>query len=362
MIYMMNLYLYDEFIWIAEDSKYEKIGSTTVDLSNYYNKSEADSKFALKVDIADKLTKTEAAQTYQPRGNYATIEDLVIYDADNVMFKSDLTITADVGVHTVGSSGSKTLATTGKSVKQVMDMLFAEEKNPSVTQPSVNLTSSSMGAKEVGTMVTPNYNASLNPGSYQYGPATEVSATSWNITDTNSNSSANNNGTFTEFQVVDGTNYSISATAQHTEGTIPKTNLGNEYPQGKIAAGNKSANRGSITGYRNSFYGTFTNKDEMTSATIRTLGKSNRALSNGATFNISIPVGALRVAIAYPATLRPLTSVLDSNGLNAQIVGSFKGTTIDVEGANGYDAISYKVYYLDYAVPNDTANTYKVTI
>lgn len=52
--------LYDEYIWIAEDSKYEPIGSTSVDLSNYYNKSEADGKFALKIDIADMLTKTEA--------------------------------------------------------------------------------------------------------------------------------------------------------------------------------------------------------------------------------------------------------------------------------------------------------------
>ena len=31
-------------------------------------------------------------------------------------------------------------------------------------------------------------------------------------------------------------------------------------------------------------------------------------------------------------------------------------------GANSYTAIEYKVYYMDYASANDTANTYKVTV
>ncbi len=282
--------------------------------------------------------------------------------ADTVMFNSDLTITADVGVHTVGSSGSKTLPTTGKSLKQVMDMLFAEEKNPTITQPSVNITLTGAGAKEVGTMFTPNYSASLNPGSYQFGPATGVTASSWNITDTNGGSKTTASDSFAEFQVIDSTNYKITAVAQHTEGVAPNTNLGNPYEAGKITAGSKTKVSSTVTGYRNSFYGTLTNKNELISAVIRTLTKSNKALANGTTFNITIPLGALRVVIAYPATLRALTSVLDVNGLNAQIVTSFAESRINVEGLNSYQAIEYRVYTLDFANPNDTANTYKVTI
>lgn len=288
------------------------------------------------------------------------------WTAETVKFTTDLTITANVGVHTIDSSGSKTLPTTGKSVKQVMDLLFSEEKNPTITQPYVNLTSSSMGSKEVGTRISPSYSASLNAGTYQYGPATGVTVTTWTITDTNSGSKDTASGTFDEFQVTDSTQYKITAVAEHTEGTIPVTNLGNEYPSGQIQVGSKTKQVGTITGHRKTFYGTVESKDTaIDSALIRSLaGKSSGALSNGSTFSINIPIGAIRIIIAYPATLRDLTSVLDVNAFDTPIQSEFlkNKTSIQVEGANGYSAIEYKLFYMDYANANDTLNTYKVTI
>lgn len=306
-----------------------------------------------------------------PKGGLKTINNQTIEGEGNinisptaseVLFTTDLVITSNVGVHVVGSSGSKTLPTTGKSIKQVMDLLFSEEKNPNITQPSINLTSTSMGAKEVGTRLVPNYNASLNAGNYQFGPSTNVTATSWSVSDTKGGISATASGNFNELLIEDATNYSITAIVQHSEGAIPLTNLGNPFPSGKILAGSKTKTLGSITGYRNSFYGTITNKNELTSSIIRSLVKSNKALANGATFNVTIPIGALRVVIAYPATLRDLTSVLDVNGLNANITSSFKNMRLNVEGNNSYSPKEYKIYYLDYAAPYDTNNTYKVTI
>ena len=286
------------------------------------------------------------------------------YNAENVYFGSDLTITAPIGVQTIPSSGSKTLDTTGKNVKQVLDMIMAEEKNPSITQPSVSVACSQMKGYEVGTSVTPQYTVTLNPGSYQYGPATGVTAQSYTVTDTKDNELSTASGSFPAFVVADGENYSISASVAHTSGAVPKTNLGNNYTAGQIASGTKSGSKGTITGYRNSFYGTTIDKStETTSDIIRGLsGKSNKALANGNTFNVSIPVGALRVIFAYPATLRDVTSVLDVNGMNAEIKTGFTKTTLSVEGANGHTAIEYKVYTMDYANANDTANTYKVTI
>ena len=90
--------------------------------------------------------------------------------------------------------------------------------------------------------------------------------------------------------------------------------------------------------------------------------KSNKALANGNSINLTIPVGAKRVMFAYPATLRDVSSVLDVNGLNAEIKSGFTKSVVSVEGAAGYQAIDYKVYVLDYANANDAANTYKVTI
>lgn len=65
---------------------------------------------------------------------------------------------------------------------------------------------------------------------------------------------------------------------------------------------------------------------------------------------------------AYPATLRDVSSVQDVNGMNAEVKTAFTKTVVSVEGANGYQAIDYKVYVFDMANANDTANTYKVTI
>ena len=102
---------------------------------------------------------------------------------------------------------------------------------------------------------------------------------------------------------------------------------------------------------------------EVNSALVRGLsGKSGKALAAGNSFNLAIPVGAIRVVFAYPATLRDVSSVQDVNGMNAEVKTAFTKTVVSVEGANGYQAIDYKVYVMDMANANDTANTYKVTI
>ena len=293
------------------------------------------------------------------------------YSAENVYFANDLTYTANIGVLSVPSSGSGTLAAAGKNVKDVFASILAKEKNPTATQPAVTVTCEQLGAYEVGTSVTPSYSASLSAGSYTYGPATGVVATAWSVTNGTATKSEAT-GSFDALTVADNTSYSITATATHGEGASPVTNLGNEYAAGKIAAGSKSgtayknaSNRNvtKITGYRNSFYGTLTAKDgELNSALVRGLGKSNKALAAGNSFSVSIPVGAIRVVFAYPATLRDVNSVQDVNGMNAEIKSAFTKSVVSVEGANGYDAIDYKVYVMDMAKANDAANTYKVTI
>ena len=301
------------------------------------------------------------------------------YNAENVYFADDLTYTAAIGVLTVPSSGSGTIASSGKNVKDVLASILAKEKNPSATQPAVTVTCSQVGAYEVGSKVTPAYSASLSAGSYTYGPATGITATAWSVTDgtatkdtasgsfdelTVGDATSYATGTFAEMTVGDSTSYVITATATHGAGATPVTNLGNAYEAGKIAAGNKSKATGKITGYRNSFYGTLTAKTSaVNSALVRSLpAKSGKALAAGNSFNLAIPVGAIRVVFAYPATLRDVSSVQDVNGMNAEVKTAFTKTVVSVEGANGYQAIDYKVYVMDMANANDTANTYKVTI
>lgn len=284
------------------------------------------------------------------------------YNAENVYFDKDLVTTSAIGNITL-TNGQATIATAGKNLKQVFDTIFVKEKNPSVTPPSVEVSLAGAGAKEVGTKVTPSYTAKFSAGKYEFGPATGCSITSWSVIDTNNAGPLNTaTGSFAEITVADDTDYKVTATGNFSEGAIPVTNVGNEYVAGKITAGSKSATSSAITGYRNSFYGTLTEKGELTSDIIRSLSKSNKAFKNGNSFDITIPVGAKRVVFAYPATLRDVTSVKDVNGLNAEISGAFTKSTLSVEGLNNFQGINYKVYVTDFAEAVATANTYKVTI
>lgn len=296
---------------------------------------------------------------------YANSGTDIQVDASQVMFSQDLVFTETFGKY-VPSGGKVTVPANGDSLLDVLLNAFATDSNPSITQPSVSISSSSFKAYEVGTNVTPSYTAILNPGNYQYGPATGITATSWSVVDNAAEPNTLNtaSGSFPQMQVVDGTSYSITATASYGVGAIPVTALGQEYAAGQIQAGSKSATKGTITGYRNGFYGTTTSQSSGTfeSNNIRALTATNKAITAGTVINISIPVGARSVIFAYPSSVRDVNSVQDVNGLNAEIKTAFTQVLVNVAGANGYNPIEYKVYYINYANPNDAQNTYRVTI
>lgn len=321
-----------------------------------------------KTTVVDNLTSTSTTDALSANQGKvlddkvtdlaAALEDI---DAENVKFSSDLTTTVAIGNVSL-TNGQATIKAKDKNLKQVWDTIFVKEKNPSTTQPSVSLTFDQAGEYEAGTKITPSYSASLKAGSYTYGPATGVTATKWTVTDTKNNTKSASSGSFPELQVTDGISYKITATAEHTAGATPVTNTGNDYTAGKISAGSKSKTSSAVTGYRNSFYGTVENKNTVTSSVIRELFKSGKALANGDTFTVEVPEGALRVIIAYPATLQEVTSIQDENSAYFNIADSFTLQTVNVNGANGYDAISYKVYTMDFANANDKANNFIVTI
>ena len=290
------------------------------------------------------------------------------YDASNVYFGDNITMAgsySQIGNLTKTQNGTATFAVKGKSVAEAFTEIFSKRLQPGTpTQPSVSLTFNQAKAYEVGTTVTPSWSATLSTGSYTYGPATGITATAWEISDTAGNTATTASGSFDAITVADGTNYKITAKATHGAGAVANDNLGSpSSPEVKIAAGSKSKTSGAITGYRNTFYGTKTTKDALDSAAIRSLTtKSDKALANGNSFTIAIPVGAVRVVFAYPATLRDVSSVKDVNGLNAEIKSAFAKSTIAVEGANGATAIDYKVYTTDFAEPVAKANSYTITI
>ena len=270
------------------------------------------------------------------------------YDASNVYFDNDFVATAPIGVVEIPTSGSTTISAAGKSVKDVLAGIFAKEKEPTVTNPAVSITASANKAYEVGTKVSPSYSASLSAGSYQYGPATGITAKTWSVTNSGSDETLTTaTGTFAEITVADNTNLSITATATYDAGAIPKSNIGNEVPAKQIKAGSASATASAkITGYRNFFYGVV-NTENLTSDVIRGLTKGG-AYTTSKTFDVNVTTdNAVGIVVAYPsnAPRSGISKVLLTTSMNADITADYKVTkNVDVEGANGYTAQSYKVY------------------
>lgn len=279
------------------------------------------------------------------------------YNAENVYFDDDLLVTANVGVVKIDeTTGSTTLAAKGKNLETVLASILASEENPDVTQPSVVVFLDKAGSYEVGTKLTPTYTATLKAGSYEYGPATGVVATSWDVKDNLSTPNTFDvyTETLPELQVIDGMSYKVTATATYDDAAIPVTNFGNEYAAGQIKAGSKSSTSSAISSYRSFFYGavaTTSTEAPVDSALIR--GLTNGKAYNGKkvlTVKATDPGDAgtaKRIIVAYPAntTRGGLTEVLLTSSQNATVTGQYKEkTNVVVLGANDYDGIEYKVF------------------
>lgn len=283
------------------------------------------------------------------------------YNAENVYFSDDLTYTAAIGV-LPKPSGSAKLAAKGKNIKQVLASVLAKEENPYKTNPAVSFnTQSGFGTYEIGTKKNLSYTASLSAGSYTYGPATGIAAQSWSVSCTGvAEAKTSATGTF-ENVVAEATPKTITATATYNEGAVPKTNLGNDYPAGKIAAGSASKASNEFVGVRYMFWGPVTTDIELNSANIRALAHK-KDVSNGALDTFGAGAGAKKVIVAVPAD-KKVTKVIMPSALNADVTGLFvkQSTTVSVEGANGYAGAAYNVYVYQPA-SIDAGETYTVTI
>lgn len=288
------------------------------------------------------------------------------YNADNVYFSDDMLVTKEIGYITL-NNGQGTIPSKGKNLSEVFEAMFVKEQNPTTTQPSVNLTFSEAKAYEVGTVVSPTYSATFNAGSYTYGPATGVTVTSWEISDTAGNTASTASGSFNDVTVTDNTNYKITAKANHTAGAIPLTNKKNEYTAGKIAAGSKTKVSGAITGYRSFFYGvldTSSAEAPLTSAIVR--GLTNGGAYNASkTFTLNGSATAKRIVIAVPSnsTRAGLKEVILTSAMNTPVTDSYVKTTaaVKVEGVNGATAIDYTVWTYEPAAI-DAGEVHKITL
>lgn len=308
-------------------------------------------------------------------------------DADKVILRENITLAGgytQVGNLTKSQNGTATFATKGKSVMDALTEIFSKRLQPSITaQPSIGtFTLTGAGAVEAGTKVAAAAysGATLNAGSYQYGPATGVTATNWKVeritnaattqvttADAASLTAGSDNNGGAGFIIGDAGDNAVSSlkyrvTATHGAGVTAKDNLGaDSSPVVAIAAGSKTKDTAAYTPFRNVFYGTSADKPALDSAAIRALGKTGKAYAAG-TLTINVPVGAQRVAIACIATAKGVTKVINETAMNADVTSTFTKSTVSVEGANGYAAKDYNVWVFEPAVAYGNAAVLKVTL
>lgn len=291
------------------------------------------------------------------------LEDLVpqAVNASQVALARDITATVAVGNI---AKGEKIEISTITDVQKLFEKMLSKDSNPTTTQPSVSVSLTGAGEKEVGTSFTPNYSVTLNAGSYSANASgsqpTGIAAKTYAVTDTNGGTADTKSGTFDAFTVEDTTSYSVSATVTYEDGNIPTTYLGDPYPAGQIKAGSKSGSSGKVTGYRNCWWGYKTASTALTDPTaitvkeIKELGNSNKNKPSSLT-----AIGMQQMFFAVPASSATSLSIVGTNAPLPQTVsGPF---TINVGGVDNYSPIEYKVFYVSNEGAASGSETYKLT-
>lgn len=290
-------------------------------------------------------------------------------DSGDVELTSSITVTKPTGNYSAGD-----VIPAGTNIAQLLTDLLMEDINPVAHSPEVTLTPSGWSARdyEVGTELSLGYTCSLSPGYYSVtGKPNQtggVTAKTYNITATASDvegtitpgtSASGNLGTVT---LKDGASVKLNATITGTQGNMPKTFLDKDYPSIRFqedASYTKST--GIARGKRNYFVGYASNttidySSALTSAVIRGAQLNN--------FNeiTSITTNQMQEMFFAAPHSAGKTSVSVSNSYTGlpQDVKKYS-TTVDVEGANGYTAIAYDVWYVKNASAESRESTFTIT-
>lgn len=304
------------------------------------------------------------------------------YSADNVYFKNDITLAGNYDKVGNISLSDGTLSATGKSVSDLMTAIFTKELQPSVSNPAISLTVGSNVEGEVGSKYyVPSATLKVTSvGTYSYGPETGIVVQEGNavVKCTTEGTSAINdselglNGTVilptgNKYVFEDATTktYSYSASATHTAGSIPLTNLGNPDESKKIQAGTLTkSGTAKATGYWKSFYGyrtgttQFEDPSTLTSDEIRDLGHAVKGKL--VTVNSFETTNAKQMIFASLKGLNSSVSV--KNSQTGAPFGNIKGPVdVIVKDAGGTDR-TYSLWYYNNSSEDSGSNIYKIEI
>lgn len=311
---------------------------------------------------------------YTGRIYYNTTDNIIYYksETDWIGLTESKTKIEHLSDITIGSINAGDITPIGSTLDSFITQLTSKTFTPTYVAPSLNLIGSGItSTSEIGTIANIVLTANFNRGSIVgktvnsiWQPSTFQNYRSGianNYTIDSIDLDLVNTLTKTNYQILSGAN-TFSALVNYDIGIQP-VNSKNENFETPLSAGSVSANV-TFYGYNKLFYGTdsVNNVTYTLSSEIRALVNSILNPLNGTTFTINIPAGAKMVTISYPAYLEDISSIKHVEGLNAEIKSVFNKTLINVERANNYLAISYKVYTYIPVSPYENTATYSVTI
>lgn len=280
------------------------------------------------------VTKTYLATQFQ---NYSEVlkEKFVMKGEDGC---GDSELEHDIVSNVaVGNSSAGTTFPQGMTFTE-----YAEKVHVATLPPSVRITTPTATTKEVGEVITTlPISATITKNTYPLSKAEFYNGNVLLNTITgipangvvSMNYSCNNNDTDMKIKVI----------ATDSNGLTGNASVDIKFARGI-------------------FYGTSTTGDFYnTSSLIRSLSKKELGKTSGYKFTIDIPVGTKSVIIAIPSTMS-LSAVNFRESMGMDVLSTFNVSTVDVQGANGYTAIGYKVYQYVTSTSFTQSSHYDVTI
>ena len=308
------------------------------------------------------------------------------YSAQNVYLNKGIKLTSAVGNYAKDYN-----IAAGTSLENVLSGLLQKEEQPTVSNPSAEITASG-GSNEVGVEYTvPTATLKIKSvGSYTYGPATGVkfnardiklaegaeptTATNYKVTNSAVTAAADVltlKATGDKAKYTDaGKSYTFSGSAAYQAATAsPVTNLGNPSTKSPIAAGSCSIadKTVSFTGWRRMFMGTVNKDATINSDTIRGLTLVNEQASKN-TKEFTAPVGTEKILIAFPRSISTSAPGVQYFTMSWEDFGDFTlaADKVQVADAAGElttnDTYKYMVYAYTPADPLKADTKFKVTL
>ena len=316
------------------------------------------------------------------------------------VLEDNITLTYNFGRHKI-SNGSVAAGGKDMTMTQWIIDALSEVKNPTINYPGATLAvgtvTTDTGDKEIGAKITKfAWNGTSTYGSYTDGGTgtygTTASATSnstglgasnftWSISNSLDSQTGNTeDGTFTltsdKYQQINSeseTTYAYlngKATIDASGSRTPLNNVGNAYTDGKIAGFDKNGTTEKTftnvavkaTGFRKPFWGikaagSTLDVANITSAQVRALAGKGTTTKGLPTTTASAPyvvaAGSQQVFFFAKAGQYTGLTATDAAAMNAGVTFTKVANAVNVEGANGYSATAYDMFYVDWGAGID---------